>query len=751
MRRFFYILTLSAVACACGPKWEARDADGYKLIIQKGGPDLGYSSVSIIEDSRYAFKDLNRNGVLDPYDDWRLEPEERARDLAGRLSIEEIAGLMLYSSHQAVPDTVLTDQQKKFLTEDNLRAVLVTRVKSPEVAARWNNKVQALVEGIGSGIPANNSSDPRNETEATAEYNIGSGGQISLWPTPLGLAATFDPEVVKDFGNIASLEYRALGIATALSPQIDLATEPRWNRFCGTFGEDPDLDTDMARAYVDGFQSSVDGGWGPESVNAMVKHWPSGGPEEGGRDAHFNYGKYAVYPGENFKDHLQAFVEGAFKLKGGTEKASAVMPYYTISYGIDSTGRNVGNNFSSYIIGKLLREQYDYNGVVCTDWGITHDNASIESFDGKCWGTETLSVAERHYEVLKAGVDQFGGNNDKGPILEAYKMWVRDFGEAAARARFEASAVRLLLNSFRTGLFENPYTDPAYATETVGNPEFMAAGYEAQLKSIVMVKNRKNALPKTPKQAWNDGNDARTKVYIPKRYYPQMPGPFGLTMGPESHWDYPVDLDLVRKYYDVTDNPAEADFALVMIKEPASGPGYDVADRKRGGNGYVPISLQYRPYKAEYAREVSIAGGDLRESFTNRSYRGKTVTVYNEADLDLVIATRKKMNGKPVAVVVACTRPAVLAELEPYADAILLTFGVQNQAVLDIVSGAAEPSALLPMQMPADMRTVEEQYEDVPHDMRPLVDSEGNAWDYGYGLNWSGIIEDERTWRYLHR
>ena len=712
---------------------------------------MGYSSVSIIEDSRYAFKDLNRNGVLDPYEDWRLEPEERARDLAGRLSIEEIAGLMLYSSHQAVPDTMLTDQQKKFLTEDNLRAVLVTTVKSPEVAARWNNKVQALVEGIGMGIPANNSSDPRKETAATAEYNMGSGGQISLWPTPLGLAATFDPEIVKDFGNIASLEYRALGIATALSPQIDLATEPRWNRFGGTFGEDPDLDTDMARAYVDGFQSSSDGGWGPESVNAMVKHWPSGGPEEGGRDAHFNYGKYAVYPGENFKDHLQAFVQGAFNLKGGTEKASAVMPYYTISYGIDSTGKNVGNNYSSYIIGKLLREQYAYDGVVCTDWGITHDNASIESFDGKCWGTETLSVAERHYEVLKAGVDQFGGNNDKGPVLEAYKMWVRDFGEEAARARFEASAVRLLLNSFRTGLFENPYTDPANAMEVVGNPEFMTAGYEAQLKSIVMVKNHKNALPKTPKQAWNDGNDARSKVYIPKRFYPQMPGPFGLTMGPESHWDYPVDLDLVRKYYDVTENPSEADFALVMIKEPASGPGYDVADRKRGGNGYVPISLQYRPYRADFAREVSIAGGDPREAFTNRSFRGKTVKTYNEADLDLVIATRKTMKGKPVVVAVACTRPAVLAELEPYADAILLTFGVQNQAVLDIVSGAAEPSALLPMQMPADMRTVEEQFEDVPHDMRPLVDADGNAWDYGYGLNWSGIIEDERTWRYLHR
>ena len=738
---------LILIATACGPKWQETEADGYQLVTQKKGATLGYTGATLLTVDGYAFKDLNRNGTLDPYEDWRLPAETRAKDLASQLSIEEIAGLMLYSGHQAVRGPEITDAQQKFLTEDNLRAVLVTTVESPEVAARWNNNVQALVETLGHGIPANNSSDPRHETAATAEFNMGSDGKISRWPTPLGLAATFDPALVEQFGRIASEEYRALGIATALSPQIDLATEPRWSRFNGTFGEDPALDTDMARAYVDGFQTTpgAKDGWGPQSVNAMVKHWPSGGPEEGGRDAHFNYGKYAVYPGGHFEDHLKAFTEGAFKLEGGTQKASAVMPYYTISYGIDPSGDNVGNNFSKHLITDLLRDKYGYDGVVCTDWGVTNDNRAIESFDGKCWGVEGLSVAERHYEVIKAGVDQFGGNNDKGPVLQAYRMWVREFGEESARQRFEASAVRLLLNSFRTGLFENPYLDPATTAAVVGKPEFMQAGYEAQLKSVVMVKNHGGVLPQIPGQA---GNNGEKRVFVPERYFPQMPGMFGLSMGAPGHWEYPVDKALVEKYYDWAAEPEEADFALVVIEEPHGGSGYDVNDRSKGGNGYVPISLQYRPYKAEYARKESVAGGDPKEDFTNRSYQGKTVTTYNEKDLDLVMLTRKQMGDKPVIVVVKVSRPVVLYELEPYADAVLVTFGVQNQAFLDILSGAAEPSGLLPMQLPADMRTVEEQLEDVPHDMRPLVDADGHAWDFAYGLDWSGVIDDARTAKY---
>ena len=756
------------ILTACyGQRWQVESKGSWNLVTQRDGQSLGYSPVSgiqLISSKGFAFKDLNRNGRLDIYEDWRKPAEERASNLASQLSIEQIAGLMLYSAHQAIPasgyykgtyngksleesgeePSALTDAQKKFLKKDNLRAVLVTSVQSPVIAAQWNNNVQAFVEGIGHGIPSNNSSDPRHETRATAEFDAGAGGQISLWPSTLGLAATFDPALVEKYGRIAAKEYRALGINTALSPQIDLATEPRWGRFSGTFGEDPHLDTDMARAYVDGFQTStgdkeIAGGWGYESVNAMVKHWPGGGPEEGGRDAHYNYGKYAVYPGNNFEQHLQPFTEGAFKLNGPTQAAAAVMPYYTISYRINPRGENVGNSYNDYIITDLLRNKYEYNGVVCTDWMITADNPVIEGFSGKCWGMETATIAERHYKALLAGIDQFGGNNDIGPVLEAYKMWVRDYGEEAARIRFEISAKRLLLNIFRTGLFENPYLDLEETSAVVGNPEFMAEGFAAQIKSVVMLKNHDNTLPVSRKK----------KVYVAKRYNAPRRNFYGQMT--EAIWEDPINTDLLKKYYDVTDNPKVADFAIVVINEPASGmaDGYDVSDRQKGGNGYVPISLQYQDYTAADARKESLAGGDPKENFTNRSYKDKTVKTSNISDLKTIINIRKQMKDKPVVVAVTVSKPLVMSEFEPYADAILVTFGVQNQVILDIISGENEPSALLPMQMPKDMRTVELQKEDVPRDMECYIDSDGNAYDFAFGLNWSGVIRDARVEKYL--
>ena len=669
---------------------------------------------------------------------------------------------MLYSAHQAIPGASegfgaatyggknlaesgakpsdISDQQRKFLVEDNLRHVLITSVQSPRVAAEWNNNVQALCEGIGHGIPANNSSDPRHGTTANTEYNAGAGGQISLWPGQLGLAATFDPALVRRFGDIASHEYRALGIATALSPQIDLATEPRWSRVNGTFGEDYDLATDMACAYCDGFQSSEDnaGGWGMYSVNAMIKHWPGGGPEEGGRDGHFDYGKYAVYPGNNFEGLLRPFTEGAFKLEGGTGMAASVMPYYTISYGQNGgTGSNRGNSYNRYLITDLLRQKYGFDGVVCTDWMITADVTGVSKFEGKCWGAENLSVEQRHYEILKAGVDQFGGNNDKEPVIMAYRMWKDEFGTRSARQRFEQSAVRLLVNIFRTGLFENPYLDPAESEKIVGKPEYMKAGYDAQLKSIVLLKNKGGVLPLKGR---------KLKVYMPKRFVKGVPNWWGIK-APDTT-DYPVSPAVVEKYFDLTDNPAEADFALVFIESPNGGTGYSDDDVAAGGNGYVPISLQYGPYTATTARAVSLAGGDTFEDFDNRSYRGKSFTSYNTTDAQLVADTRRAIGDKPLILSVKCTKPCVLAEVEPYADAIVIDFETQAQAILDIVKGKAEPSGLLPMQFPKDMLTVEAQQEDVPRDMQPYVDSEGNAYDFAFGLDWDGVIRDARVQRY---
>jgi beta-glucosidase len=751
-------------------KWSEKESGQFNLVTNPGGKTLGYapsSGVKLLTADGLAFKDLNKNGKLDKYEDWRLSFDERAKDLASKMSIEQIAGLMLYSGHQSVPARArgfgagtyngkplaesglkpfdLSDQQKTFLEKDNLRHVLVTSVESPEAAARWSNNVQAFVEGLGLGIPSNNSSDPRNNANATTEYNLGGGGSISMWPEALGLAATFDPSIVLQFGQIAAREYRALGITTALSPQIDLGSEPRWNRINGTFGEDPVLSADMGRAYIDGFQTStgkdeIADGWGYQSVNAMVKHWPSGGAEEGGRDGHFAYGKFAVYPGNNFNTHLIPFVNGAFQLAGKTKMASAVMPYYTISWNQDKKyGENVGNGFSKYIINDLLREKYKYDGVVCTDWLITGDEGKTpDVFAGKSWGVENKSIAERHYKVLMAGVDQFGGNNAAGPVIEAYQIGVKENGEEWMRKRFEQSAVRLLKNIFHAGLFENPYVIPESSVAVVGKAEYMTAGYQAQLKSIVLLKNKNKVLPLQQNKT----------VYIPKRTVPAGRDWFG-NVTPE-RIEYPVNVDVIKKYFNVTEDPSKADAAIVFVKSPEGGTGYSKDDRTAGGNGYVPITLQYGPYTATAAREKSIAAGDpvIDPTVVNRSYKGKTITASNVTDLKSILDTKALMGSKPVLVVVEANKPMIFSEFEKEVDGILIGFGVQHQAFFDVLVGKAEPQGLLPVQMPADMTTVEEQLEDVPHDMKPHVDTDGHAYDFAYGMNWKGVIQDKRVSKY---
>lgn len=736
--------------------YKIYEKDQYYVVENEGGATLGFSKtsgVSILEDDGFAFKDLNKNGVLDPYEDWRLPLEERIIDLVQRMSIEEIGGLMLYSAHQSVTTNTsafaamfagtydglplaksgkhvyeLSDQQKKFLDE-HLRHVLVTVVDSAEVGAKWNNELQSYVEGLPLGIPVNTSSDPRHTTDANTEFDAGSGGDISKWPQPLGLGATFQPELVRSFGNIAAKEYRAMGITTALSPQIDLASEPRWMRFNGTFGEDSSLTCAMAEAYCDGFQTSANGSWGTTSVNAMVKHWPGGGSGEGGRDAHFGNGKYAVYPNENFNEHLVPFINGAFKLKNGTKKASAVMPYYTISYNQDQKyHENVGNGFSTYIINDLLRDTYGYDGVVCSDWMITKDCTSMDQFiGGKCWGVEQNSEAQRHYKALMAGVDQFGGNNELQPVLDAYEIGVKEQGESFMRKRFEVSAARLLRNIFQCSLFENPYVDPCFANTEVGKPSYMEAGYQAQLQSIVLLKNHKNVLPLRE----------RKNVYIPKRRIAASYDWFGNLI--PAREEYPIERSIVQSYYDVVDTASEADFAIVFIESPQS-PGYVQGE-------YFPISLQYRPYCATLARPHSIAQ-DPHDEVVDRTYLGKTTKTVNEADLDIILETRKAIGNKPVLVSITMNNPTVVKEFEHVVDGILVNFQVQSQAILDIISGKVEPSGLLPFQMPANMETVETQAEDASHDMVVHIDTDGNSYDFAYGLHYHGIINDARVLTY---
>lgn len=743
MKRIFPFLLLLLLITSCKNIISEQAFAQFHLVQQTKGPTLGYnpqSGVTIIYHDNYAFKDLNRNQQLDTYEDWRLTPEQRAYDLAQQITIQQIAGLMLYSPHVVVNDSLPSPQIVSCLLQDQMRHILVTKVKNAYTAALWHNNLQAIAEAQPFGIPTNNSSDPRNYTEADGEFNAGSGGDISQWPREIGLAATFDMDIIRRHAEIASIEYRALGITTTLSPQIDLSTDPRWRRFYGTFSEDADLCTDIARVYTDAFQTTPGSpsGWGNQSVNCMAKHWPGGGTGEAGRDAHYCFGQYGVYPGDNFQQHLLPFTQGALRLDGPTTSASAIMPYYTISYGIDPSGENVANGFSRYIINDLLREKYGFNGVVCTDWVITADNPRVETMNGKPWGVEHLSVEERHFQAIYAGCDQFGGNNDPLPILAAYQIWCQRFGKESAEQRFRTSAERLLLNFFRVGVFENPYVDPMRAAKVVGCEEFVEEGYDAQLKSIVMLKNHQQVMP-IAKGA---------KVYFPKRYYPASIPFFGRSTPNIPHYDWQIDTALINQYYQFTDDPNEADFALLYIFTPEGNWGYSEKDVQEGGTGYVPISLQYNDYTATQSRSVSIAGGDAKESFSNRSYLGKSDYSYNRQDMLQVIQTKQLMGDKPVILLIQAARPFIPAEIEPYADALLLGFGIKDQAYLDILCGNAEPYGLLPMQLPKDMLTVENQMEDLPHDMECYIDADGHTYDFAFGMNWSGIIQDARVKKY---
>ncbi len=732
--------------------------DGIVHVEQENGKTLAYSEgsgVRLIEKDGLLFKDLAKTGELLPYEDWRLSAEERARDLASRLTVEEIAGLMLYSPHQMVPPVAggpfggtfdgksfaesgkepweLSDQQKEFMSADHIRHILMTQVKSAETAAKWSNELQKNAESMRLGIPVNISTDPRNGAKGSegGEEFRNAGGDVSKWPEGVGFAATFDPAVVKQFAEDASREYRALGITTALGPQIDLCTEPRWMRFMDTLGENLEMSKKFVKAYCDGMQTTEGekNGWGRESVNTMVKHWPGGGTGEAGRDAHYAYGEYAVYPENNSEEHRKPFTEAAFKLDGPTGCASAVMPYYTVSWGLDvKNHKNVGNSYSEYLIKDLLREKYAFPGVVCTDWGITADpDPNMDAFASRCYNMEQYSEPERMLIAIMNGVDQFGGNDKAEPIIKAYEIGSEKYGKDVMDERFRLSATRLLINIFRCGLFEDPYLDPAESAKVVGCEEFVRHGYGAQQKSVVMLKNRNSALPLKK----------GLKIYVPKRHISEQRAFFRGII--PAHDEDPVSDAVISKYGTRVSDPKDADVAIVFVESPSCN-AYSTDDVKNGGNGYLPITLQYRPYTATEAREVSIAGGDWRESFTNRTYKGKTNTAYNEADLDIILEARQAMGDKPVIVCLSMRNPTIVSEFEREVDGLIADFGVSRSAVLDVVFGGYDPTGRLPIQMPKDMATVEHQCEDKALDMDPHVDEAGNAYDYGFGLSYEGVI-----------
>lgn len=610
-------------------------------------PVLGARVARVLQVDGLLFKDLNKNGRLDAYEDWRLPAEARAADLVAQMTLEEKAGLMVGPSLNPGPGGTLNEQPtygtnpfnpgplqlvspgtEQALQQLHLVQFIVRANLPPKQMATWLNAVQEAAERTRLGIPPIFVTNPRNHIGAGTNFGIMEAAEaFSQWPGTLGLAATRDVKLVEEFAKIAAREYVSVGLRGAYHPTADVGTEPRWNRFSETLGEDAQLTAEMIGALIRGFQGPA---LGPQSVAVVTKHFPGAGPAGSGFDAHFPHGKNQVYPGKNLEYHLLPWKAA---IAAG---AAMIMPYYAVPNGIAK--EPLGMSYNREIVTDLLRGKLGFEGVVNSDTGIS---------TGMPWGVETLTVKERYLKAIEAGVDRMGGDATPELIVQL----VRE--KKLSEARVEESARRILRIHFALGLFENPYVNPEDAVRTVRNPEFTAKAGLAQRKSIVLLQNRKQVLPLQP----------------------------GVRMYVEG-----IDPKVAARYgYVSTSNPEKADVCIARVAAPAEG--------FLAGRSNKPIDLTLPPQQVAPLRALA--------------------------------------QKCPLVTVLYLERPRVVPELAQESAALLATFGVSDEALLDVLTGKFAPTGKLPFEMPSSMEAVREQLEDVPHDSRNPLFPIGFGLSYG--------------------
>ena len=654
MKRYPYPTVLSALMLAglmaCS-----------KTLYQKATqPELGTRSAKILDMEGLKFKDLNGNGKLDPFEDWRLSADARSADLVARLSTEQKAGLMLISTTLLANDAGRGPSAKpitsgfgeedavsntNFFTRKPLDAPMMSSAGTTkdvrqfykrsfilrantavDTLAKWANRLQALCEAEPFGIPATIASNPRNHIATDASVGLSMGlTAFTAFPGELGLAAMRDFDLVKDFADISRQEWRAVGINKGYMYMADLATEPRWQRIEGTFGEDADLSAKMMRAIVVGFQGEkLNAG----SVALTTKHFPGGGSGEGGQDPHFDWGKKGIYPGGMFDRNLIPFKAA---IDAGT---SAIMPYYSLPSGTEY--EEVGFAYNKRILQEILRGKLGFKGIINSDTG------PIEMMP---WGVENLTIIERYKKALEAGVNLFSGTADPKLLIET----IQKYPELLPLV--DASAQKILMEKFQLGLFENPYVNEAMASQTVGKDSFKAKAAEAMRKSIVLLRNQKNALPLA----------AKTKVYFETYMQNRGTSPSNVFSQENNPWNI-----------EFVDSPEKADVVLLWL---------------------IP--------KGKSLFQTS--GEALHVDLSN-----------NGVDIEHV----KKLTQKPTILAINYTNPWAIDEIYKEGtgtiQAVLATFGTTPEALLDIVTGKFSPSGKMPFSTPVSDAAAQNQKSDVP-------------------------------------
>jgi beta-glucosidase len=637
-------------------------------------PVLGHRAAPLLTVDGFTFKDLNRNGKLDPYEDWRLAADVRAADLAQRMSLEELAGLMVHGTLPSFGPLGSIGVGEKYdlvtlrhmIEEDHVNTFITRLNGSADVFAAQNNDVQAIAEGSRWGIPVTVSSDPRHHFGHVLGATV-QDSAFSMWPETLGFAAVNDPELTRRFGDIVRQEYEAVGIRESLAPQADLATEPRWARINGTFGEDADIAKRMVAAYVIGVQNGAQG-LNSGSVIAVVKHWVGYGAAKDGWDSHNYYGRYAEISGNNLALHVIPFT-GAFAAHVG-----AVMPTYSILQNLTINGQpleQVGAGFNHQLVSGLLRGRYAFRGVILSDWAITNacDEACRNGASagkeatpadiGTPWGVEGLTVAQRFAKAINAGVDQIGGTEQSNVIVEDVH------NGSISEARVREAATRILLQKFQLGLFEQPYVDEAKASVIAGSEEFVHEGQAAQARAVVLLENKPSdstngpLLPVAPQGK---------KIYL-----------YGVAAKAAKAAGFSV----------VTD-PTQADLAI--IRAPA-------------------------PYQSEHPNFF----------FGSRQHEGRLA--FTEKD----VAYAELINVSPMVPTVFVTtleRPLILSNVLPHAAALLGDFGISDEVLLALITGKVSPGGHLPFELPSSAEAVRQQKSDLPHD------SQSPLFRFGFGLHY---------------
>ena len=522
------------------------------ILVQKWKRCLGDDAPVLTDETGFTFCDLNKNGKLDIYEDSRQPIEKRVEDLLSQMTIEEKAGQMFCPYLSCTNEDKLHKKGSPFSAGNVLETIAKKQISAfscmgaakPEVFAKWHNAFQKLARRTRLGIPITLGSDPRhhfigeNNPLATLVDN-----GLSTWPAPIGFGAIADEELTEAFGDIARKELLAIGIRFGLHPVADTATEPRWPRIKETFGEDADLNAKLTAAYVRGFQGKeID----ENSIACCVKHFPGGGPQKDGDDAHYTFGKEQVYPGNNFDYHLKPF-EAA--IDAGV---AAVMPYYGIPVGLPDV-EEVGFNFNRDILKGLLREKLGYDGIIHTDYSIIKDNiiAGIR-LPARAWGVESLTAHQRVKKAIDAGIDQLGGELCSELLVDLVK------DGTIPEERLDESCRRVLSLKFKLGLFDDPYVSVGEAMNVCNNAEYVKAGEDAMRKSLVLLKNSD-----TDDSSNNSENNSGSNINNSSSKVPILP----LSKNTKVYIEG-FDKEKVSKYAQVVNSPQKADIALMHLDFP---------------------------------------------------------------------------------------------------------------------------------------------------------------------------------------